>query len=326
MPTIRLGLCCAFRDQTIRFRTTTAAAISRLPQAERLARLSQLCQENADALYQALDYCAEAGIGCFRVLSQILPLRTHPEYGYAVEDLPEARAIVDRFLACGQRAKEAGVRTCFHPDQFVVLNSLRDDVVAASVRELESQAEVAAWINADVINIHGGGAQGNKPAALDRFARALSRISEGVRSRLTVENDDTVFTPVDLLPMCRTEGIPLVYDVHHHRCLPDGLSVEEATTAALATWDREPLFHVSSPVNGWNGPQPRRHHDFIQPDDVPAAWRVLDQPLTIEVEARAKEAAVLRLKSELGLDDQAPRHPRTRARHAQSTTPRNDAE
>ena len=42
-------------------------------------------------------------------------------------------------------------------------------------------------------------------------------------------------------------GILLVYDVHHHRCNPDGLSVEEATSQAMATWDREPLFpHLQS--------------------------------------------------------------------------------
>ncbi len=31
------------------------------------------------------------------------------------------------------------------------------------------------------------------------------------------------------------------------------LSIDEATVAALDTWDREPVFHVSSPLNGWRG-------------------------------------------------------------------------
>jgi UV DNA damage endonuclease len=118
-----------------------------------------------------------------------------------------------------------------------------------------------------------------------------------VRSRLTLENDDRVYTPADLLPLCRETGTPFVYDVHHHRCLPDGLSVEAVTSQALATWDREPLFHVSSARDGADSKNPRPHHDFLAPADFPAQWRALD--LTVEVEAKAKEVAVERLRQDL---------------------------
>ena len=148
------------------------------------------------------------------------------------------------------------------------------DIVARSVADLESQAEIAEWTNADTVNIHGGGGYGDKPAALERFRRNLELLSPRARARLTVENDDKTFTPADLLPLCRAEGVPLVYDAHHHRCLPDGLTVEQATEAARATWQkREPLFHISSPIEGWPGPKPERHHDYIDPKDFPAAWR-----------------------------------------------------
>ncbi|MBL8829541.1 MAG: UV DNA damage repair endonuclease UvsE, partial [Planctomycetaceae bacterium] len=84
---------------------------------------------------------------------------------------------------------------------------------------------------------------------------------------------------------------------HHHRCLPDGLSVEQATRLATATWNREPMFHISSPLEGWHGPQPARHHDFIDIADFPSCWR--RKRLTVEVEAKAKEAAVENLRREL---------------------------
>ena len=57
--------------------------------------------------------------------------------------------------------------------------------------ELEYQAEVAEWIGADVINIHAGGAYGDKRAALGRFVACLEKLTPRVRERLTVENDDT---------------------------------------------------------------------------------------------------------------------------------------
>jgi UV DNA damage endonuclease len=296
---IRLGLCCTFRDQPIKFVTTTATAIGKMKRPDALAKLSRLCMANADALLLALQFCADHGIGCFRVNSQILPLKTHPTCGYEVEELPDGDEIVRRFKACGRFVKKNKLRTCFHPDQFVVLNSQKPDIVDSSIRELEYQAEVAEWIGANVVNIHGGGAYGDKQKALADFARNLDRLSSRTRKRLTVENDDKIFTPADLLPICKATGVPLVYDVHHHRCNPDNLSVEQATKKAMATWDREPMFHLSSPLEGWDGPKPERHHDFIDVKDFPDCWR--RRTITVEVEAKAKEAAVLKLKEELPL-------------------------
>jgi UV DNA damage endonuclease len=294
---IRLGLCCIFHQQPIKFFTTTATAISKMKRADALAKLSRLCMANADALLAALQFCAENGIGCFRINSRILPLKTHPTCGYAIDDLPDADEVIRRFKQCGDFAGKNKLRTCFHPDQFIVLNSPRSDVVANSIKELEYQAEVAEWVEADVINIHGGGAYGDKNKALADFARNLDRLSSTVRSRLTVENDDKTYTPADLLPICKATGTPLVYDVHHHRCNPDGMSVEQATKKALATWNREPMFHISSPIAGWDGPTPERHDDFIDIRDFPSCWR--RKKITVEVEAKSKEAAVEKLLGEL---------------------------
>lgn len=296
-PALRLGLCCQFSEEPIAFRTTTATHLLKLSRSDRQRKLSDLCLSNAEALGQALQYCHQHGIGCFRIASTILPVRTHPEAGYQVEDLPDGAQIVASFQRCGAFAARHRIRTAFHPDQFVVLNSPRPEVVARSVRDLESHAQIAAWVGADVINIHGGGAYGDKAAALTAFARNLDQLSAAARSWLTVENDDTVFTPADLLPVCRTTGVPLVYDVHHHRCLPDGMSIEEATQAAIGTWNREPLFHLSSPVQGWSGPHPERHHDLIDVRDFPDCWRHL--AVTVEVEAKGKEVAVRQLREQL---------------------------
>jgi UV DNA damage endonuclease len=286
-----------FRDQPIKFVTTTATATANMKRPDAVAKLSRLCLANADALLAALRFCAENEISCFRINSQILPIKTHPHCGYSIGDLPENGEIVRRFKECGRFAQKHDLRTCFHPDQFVVLNSPRLDVVENSIKELEYQAEVAEWVGADVINIHAGGAYGDKQKALADFARSLERLSHRARSRLTVENDDKTFTPADLLPICRSEGVPLVYDVHHHRCNPDGLSVEQVTTRAISTWNREPLFHISSPLEGWKGPKPKRHHNFIDMQDFPACWR--RRKITVEVEAKAKEVAVRRLQQEL---------------------------
>jgi UV DNA damage endonuclease len=302
---LRLGLCCKFAEQPIRFRRATAASLLRLTPDERRAKLSKLCLSNAEALLAALAYCSRNGIGSFRIPSWILPVKTHPTVGYDVSDLPDWELITSTFQSCGRFAMKHGLRTIFHPDQYIVLNSPDPAIVDRSLADLEYHAQLAAWVGADVINIHAGGAYGDKAAALARFAQNLDRLSDAARSRLTVENDDVVFTPHELMPLCRATRIPLVYDVHHHRCRPDGLGVETTTALAVSTWNREPLFHVSSPRGGWSGAMPRQHHDYIAIGDFPNCWRRLHA--TVEVEAKAKELAVLRLKKGLNRANSAKR-------------------
>jgi UV DNA damage endonuclease len=294
---LRLGLCCQFAREPIKFRTTTATAMLRLPRAARLARLAELCRANAEALLASLAYCASHGIGAFRINSQILPVKTHPAAGYEINELPGGGEIIARFRECGRFSRANNLRLSFHPDQFVVLNSPNPQTLAHSLAELNYQAEVAQWVGAETINVHGGGAYGDKATALGALRRQIERLPEPVRSHLTLENDDKVYTPTDLLPVCADTGVPLVYDVHHHRCLPDGLSVAEATERARRTWQGEPLFHISSPLAGWGGPKPERHHDYIDASDFPVEW--LGWPLTVEVEAKAKELAVARLIADL---------------------------
>lgn len=295
MP-IRFGLCCVFKEEPIKFRTTTVTHILKLDRKEALDKLSELCMSNADALMASLQYCRKNKIGAFRINSHVLPCYTHDGAGYKVSDLPNSKEIILKFEECGKYSKANNIRTTFHPDQFVVLNSKSNDVVRKSIQEIEYQAMVAEWVNADVINIHGGGAFGDKKKALYDFSTNFYKLSSRARNMLTVENDDTTYTPEDLLPLCETLGIPLVYDVHHHRCLGDSYTTEQATELAVSTWNREPLFHISSPINGWGEPNENAHHDYIFINDFPKCWYNLS--LTIEVEAKAKELAVLKLISE----------------------------
>lgn len=277
---------------------TTATAMLRLNRRERLARLAELCRGNAEALLASLRFCASHGIGAFRINSQILPLKTHPTAGYNITELPDSSPIIARFKECGAFARSQNLRLSFHPDQFVVLNSPNPRTLAHSLAELDYQAEVAEWVGADTLNIHGGGAYGDKRGALRALRKNIERLPKRVRIRLTLENDDKIYTPTELLPVCADTGVPFVYDVHHHRCLPDGLSIAEATRRARRTWQTEPLFHISSPLEGWDGPKPERHDDYINAADFPREW--LGWPLTVEVEAKAKELAVARLMAEIG--------------------------
>jgi UV DNA damage endonuclease len=292
---LRWGLCCQFLDSPITFRVATHRYVASLESPVARGYLGEIAAHNANALAAAIERCHELGIGAFRVNSQILPLATHPITGYNLEQLDPTGAIAGAFEWAGALARAYDVRLSLHPDQFVVLNSEREAVVRSAVQELELQATIAEMIGADVIVLHGGGAAGGIAAAVERLERGLQLLSPRARDRLALENDDRSFTPGSLLPLCQRSGVPLVYDVHHHRCLPDGLSIEKATDLAFGTWgDREPYAHLSSPQGGWTGTNLRAHADYIDPADFPEVWR--GRTMTIDVEAKAKERAVLACK------------------------------
>jgi len=264
-----------------------------------LEKISQLCLANSRALLAAIEYCGVNNIGCFRVNSKIFPLKTHPDIGYDLKDLVDWQNIHHLLSQCRDISEKMNIRLTFHPDQFVILSSEKPDIVCKSIEELDYQAEVSEIIGADVINIHAGGSYGDKGLALRRMGQIVSNLKTRIRTRLCIENDDRIYTPSDLLPFCHDFGVHLVYDVHHHRCLSDNLSIAKATHFALKTWNRQPLFHISSPKYGWGEVHQNWHHDYIDEKDFPDEWEMLD--ITVEVEAKAKELAVKRLYEDLML-------------------------
>ena len=309
---IRFGLCCQFLDRPIRFRTATHRYVASLPRKQGRVYLGEVARHNAAALQAAIAACHELGIGAFRINSQFFPLATHPVSGYDLSDIDgtgETAALLDSVRESAQRLD---IRLSFHPDQFVVLNSERDDVVASSVRELDHQGKIAELIGADTIVLHAGALSGGTAAALDRLERGIERLGHAARRRLALENDDRLFAPGDLFPLCERLRVPLVYDVHHHRCRPDHLSVAEATDRAATTWrGREPWVHISSPRDGWEAVNPRPHAEFVAPEDFPREW--VGRAVTIDVEAKAKERAVLALRGTVRQLEQRPRRRLSRA-------------
>lgn len=297
---IRLGLCCLFKKEPIRFYATTAKNLQKYPRSIQLQKISELCLKNCRSLFAALEFVQSNGIGAFRVLSPLFPRFTHLDVGYKLGDLDYSQPILECLARAKEFAKKNDIRLSLHPDQFNVLSSPRADVVTNCLKELEYQGMIAELIGAEVINIHGGGGYNDKERAMQRLMNNFKRLSPGVQQRLSLENDDRVYTVQDLLPVCRQLNIPLVYDVHHHRCNPDSLTVEEATEESMKLWhhlDREPYFHLSSPRNGWHHGLTRPHADYIDQADFPLQWKSVTA--TIDIEAKAKELAVLKFKEVL---------------------------
>lgn len=120
----RLGLCCLFLEEPgVRFRTATARVMGKWSPEVRREKLLDITHANFDALVAAIRACGRLGISAFRVMSGLLPLATHPDYLYGLDDVRPAT--LDLVAEAARLARDASIRLSFHPDQFVLLGSPR---------------------------------------------------------------------------------------------------------------------------------------------------------------------------------------------------------
>lgn len=281
---------CITRSDALRYRTITRKRLLGLG-PDRRHELLTIYEANLETLGRVPGHCRELGTRLYRIPSFLFPFADEPFGAELLQGLGE------RLAAVGRRFREHDIRVVMHPDQFVVLNSESPSVVANSVNVLEMHGRILDALGwpADpwtAVEIHGG--KGGRAAEL---VAAIAALPDPVRRRLALENDERAYGAAQMLAICQDAGVPMVFDAHHHVCF-EGLdsfehpSVAEMTAAAATTWpDRSwQLCHISNGRDGFND---RRHSDEIAV--MPSAYARVPW---IEVEAKAKEQAILRLRRE----------------------------
>jgi len=214
-------------------------------------RLIQKVENNLDCLFKILQYNVQNGFYFFRISSDLVPFASHP-----VCTFDWAGHFRGQFRKVGEFIKEHDIRISMHPDQFVVINSLKDDVVERSVRELEYHRTVLDEMALDStakIQIHVGGVYGDKRSAIDRFIERYNFLSPSLKSRLVIENDDRSYSLEDCLSVHQKIGIPILFDTFHHQCLNNGETLRQGLQLSGTTWkesDGIPMVDYSSQQRG----------------------------------------------------------------------------
>jgi UV DNA damage endonuclease len=265
-------------------------------------RFIDVCAGNLDCLARVLRYNVTAGILFFRISSDLVPFASHP-----VLDVPWQEVFRPQLEEIGKFIRAHRIRISMHPDQFVVINSKRGDVVTRSVRELEYHADVLGLLGLGQdarIQIHVGGVYGDRPGSMERFiANYQGLLDDRVCAHLSIENDDRSYCLADCLEISRETGIPVIFDNFHHSLFNRGESVAEAMTSAAATWGRDhglPMVDYSSQKPGQ---RPGTHADTIDIDDFIGFVREcsgLDFDIMLEI--KDKEASALRAIESLRSD------------------------
>ncbi len=271
-------------------------------------------------LCETFTYLRKHNIHMYRMSSDMAPYATHP-------DMPQFHGMVQESASdlayVGKLAREADIRLSFHPSQFIVLNSEREDLTRRSMWDLESQADILDRMECGPearLVIHVGGAYGDRVSGCARWCQTWKRLSEPVRRRLVLENDDIRYSAADVLRIHEETGVALIFDYQHFWCFnPEKLEMLPTIERMLATWPdaQRPKLHYSCartemreikrknrktgavetvlqpPI--WTG-----HADYNNPFETMNFLRLIAHLDTdIMLEAKAKDLALLRLRGDI---------------------------
>lgn len=252
--TVRFGYACINTHlQSLKPRVTcNRSMIKRTFLSKGLDYASQISLQNTQDILAHVEWNTKNKVNIFRMTSSLFPWLSE----YRMEDLPDFEKIKENLYAAGSAARAGGVRLSFHPGPFNILASPRDDVVKNTLKELNDHAKIFDYMGMpqdhwSKINIHVGGAYGERDKALARWCKNFDKLTDSAKSRLTVENDDKpnlYSTKMLYEGVYKNTGVPIVFDSHHFQCGPQDSSYEEAIGLAVSTWPNNirPVCHHSN--------------------------------------------------------------------------------
>ena len=286
------------REKGIKPITTGRSMIKRTFDTKGVDYASELTLQNAKDLDKIIDWNILNDYNFFRITSGLAPWKSEYEW----KDLKDLDEIKIYLHSAGIKAKTHGLRITSHPGPFNVLTSPHEHVVENCIGDLTMHGDVFDMLGQgrthyNKINIHIGGAYGDKPKSMERFCKNFERLPDRVKSRLTVENDDkqSMYSVKELYHGVYSNiGVPIVFDYHHHRFCDGGLSEQEALELAISTWPKgiTPVVHYSESRSAEQLDQtirPQAHSDYVY-DKINTYGNDID----IMIEAKHKELAVAR--------------------------------
>ncbi len=286
-------------SKTVTFKNYTQLA-GKDPAAA-LSKLRRTAAENLENTLRLLRYNKAHGVSVFRFSSKLLPLATHP----ALVDWDYMEELRERLRLIGDIVKENKMRVSFHPDHYTLLNSPREDVLLASLKDYQYHSSLLEAMGLDLsakLVTHVGGLYNDREGSIGRFKKNWGRLPEPVAGRLTLENDDKIYTAREILNICRELSLPMVLDLHHHKCNNWGEDIAELIPEIFKTWEATglpPKIHISSPKSNADF---RSHHDFVNPGDLYPfllSARKFASIIDIMVEAKQKDRAMFKLVRDL---------------------------
>jgi UV DNA damage endonuclease len=261
---MRLGFACKYMhnielpakeleaiESRLNCRTTTFTWANKQKRSVAEERLHSILDHNLAALSGIIDYVGtlDPELRMFRISSDICPLYTHPNWISFWKSCELQSKLEKELTHIGGKTRDLGIKVSFHPAQFTVLASDKDDVVDRSLEEFEYHADMARWLgygksfqDGCKINIHIGGKGGTST-----LIKNLGRLSDVARNLITIENDEFSYSLDETIKL--KQHVALVLDVHHH-WINTGKYIEPDSDS------------VKQVIESWRGIRPSMHYSI----------------------------------------------------------------
>lgn len=297
---MNLALCCIsniLAQQDIKFRTMTFKSFSSKSKEESLEKLSDIVRNNFSVTEKIIRHCADNKIKGYRISSDLTPVINHPEVNMTLEELPNFKLIQYEIDKVKQAIKETEIRVSAHPSEYITLTSDDPAAINNSIKDLETHADLFDRLDIsrsyyNPLNIHCR-KDGEPNEISSKFMKNFELLSDGVKSRLVLENNDNakgVWSIENLFNYFNPYNIPITFDTLHHSILPGNLSEREAFDLSYSTWNCVPLFHYSEGKDGT-----RAHKDMA--DYLPPRY---NESVFWDVELKGKDLAILEMLNREG--------------------------
>lgn len=264
----------------------------------KLYKLKKITQQNLINTKRILLYNVANNIKVYRLSSKLVPLVTHSD----VVDWDYISNFKDLYKDISKIITDNKLRISMHPDHFTIISSPKDDVVDKSIEMLDYHNNIMSSIGVTPqegkLVMHIGGRYDGKENTKRRFIEKFNLLSEDIKDRIIIENDDKIYDVEDVLEVSREIKVPIALDIHHHWCNNRNNSIDKYLDEIFRTWENQPLppkVHLSSPKNEKNF---RAHHDYIDYSffkEFVDKVKIVDKDFDIMIEAKKKNLALFKL-------------------------------
>ena len=283
-------------------KTMTFAQFQKIDDREAAIRkLERISLLNLQNTLRLLKHNVASEIHFYRLTSRLIPLANHEE----LLDWNYMKPLKELLSEIGNFTKKHKLRIDFHPDHFVLINSMQKHILKNSINTLKLHYFLLKAMGINPTHrcvMHVGGNYKETENSLERFIDNWMVIPRPIQKMIMLENDDTSFTLEDTLYLCEKLDIPLVFDYHHHLAHHQNSHWEEHWNRVVQTWRHSPLpikMHISSPksVKAF-----RHHSDYVDIDMFFTFLKEIEgsiPQIDCMLEAKRKDEALFKLIEEV---------------------------
>ena len=259
-------------------------------------RVIDTVQTNLNNLEKILHFNKENDLGFLRISSDLVPFASHPIMTFNWQDY-----FKDQFSQLGKVIKSNGFRIAFHPGQFVLINSPKEELFIKSSQELTYHVDMIKLFGLDSdtkIQIHVGGVYGDKETAINRFIDRYHRLSSDIKRHLVIENDEKSFDLQDCLKIHKGTDVPIIFDNLHHDIKNNDEALLDALNLSSKTWkakDGIPMVDYSTQQeNAIVG----KHCDTINENHFSDYMKTIKDKFDLDIMLEIKDKELSALKAQ----------------------------